>query len=118
MASGAMLPSLLGLFALPESSVWRLSSALVAGPTLCFALVYPTRRRAASAARTPWRIWVDVAILLTAAGALVADALGVASPPCAATFAASLTAILCVSGWAYLQALDILLRQHWARRTK
>ncbi len=113
VAAGAMLPPMLALFGWPERSVWRISSIVVAIPTVLFALIYPVRRRAASRARTPAKVWLDVLLLLVAAAGLLANAAGSLNDPGPALFAASLSGIVCLSGWAYLQALNILLRQHW-----
>jgi len=118
VTAGAMLPILVALFTASEAFVWRSSSGVVAVPTLLFAWRYPARRRAASGVGTPWPVWIDVGVLLAVGGTLTANAAGATLAPRAATFAACLTAILCVSGLAYLQALDSLLRGHWARSRK
>jgi hypothetical protein len=112
VAAGAMLPPLLALFSLPPGLVWRVSSFAAALPSCLFAVTYPSRRRAASGVRTPFVIWIDVFILLGAALVLACNAVGVGFPPGAGPFATALTAILFLSGWAYLQALNILLRPH------
>jgi hypothetical protein len=112
VAAGAMLPPLLMLFALPPSLTWRISSIAAAAPSFLFAVTYPSRRHAASGVPTPLVIWIDVLILLAAALILAWNAAGVGIEPSAGPFAAALTAILFLSGWAYLQALNILLRPH------
>ena len=112
VAAGAMLPPLLMLFSLPPSLTWRVSSITAAVPSFLFAVTYPGRRHAASGVRTPIVIWIDVLILLVAALVLAWNAVGVGFEPSAGPFAAALTAILFLSGWAYLQALNILLRPH------
>ena len=115
VAAGAMLPPMFALFPWPEPLVWRLSSVVVAIPTLLFALSYPARGRAASGQRTPAKVWLDVLVLVLAAAGLLANGTGAVGASGPALFATSLTAILGLSGWAYLQALNILLRQHWRR---
>lgn len=117
VAAGAMLPALLSLLTLPVDLVWRLSSTATALPSFVFAVTYPGRRRAASGVKTPITIWIDVLILLTAALILAANAVGAGFKPSAAPFALGLTAILFLSGWAYLQALNLLLRPHIHRLT-
>jgi hypothetical protein len=114
VTAGAMVPALLALFTASDGFVSRLSSALVAVPTLLFAWRYPARRRAASGGATPWAVWMDVGVLIALGAVLSANAAGAALVPRPATFAGCLTGILCVSGWAYLQALDSLLRHHSA----
>jgi hypothetical protein len=112
VAAGAMLPPLLSLLGLPPVLTWRVASTAAAVPAFLFAMTYPMRRRAASGVRTPVAIWIDVVILLAAALILGGNAAGLAGEPSAGPFAAALTAILFLSGWAYLQALNILLRPH------
>lgn len=112
VAAGALLPPLLMLFSIPSRLIWQVSSIAAAVPSLLFALTYPSRRRAASRRPTPIVIWIDVLILLAAALILAWNGSGVGIEPGASPFAAALTAILFLSGWAYLQALNILLRPH------
>lgn len=112
VAAGAMLPPLLMLFSLPPTLTWRVSSIAAAVPSFLFAVTYPGRRNAASGVATPIVIRIDVLILLVAALILAGNASGVGIQPSAGPFAAALTAILFLSGWAYLQALNILLRPH------
>jgi hypothetical protein len=115
VAAGAMVPALLLLFALPPPLVWRLSSLAAAVPSFLFATTYPRRRRAASGMPTPVAVWIDVAILATAALALASNAAGLGFVPNAALFAAALTGVFFLAAWAYLQALQLLLRPHIAR---
>ena len=110
VTAGALLPPLLALFPLPPGLIWRISSLAAAVPSFLFAVTYPSRRHAASGARTPPVIWIDVLILLAAALVLAWN--GVGFEPSPGLFAAGLTAILFLSGWAYLQALNILLRPY------
>jgi hypothetical protein len=117
VAAGALLPPLLMLYSLPPDLTWRVSSLAAAVPSFLFAVTYPHRRHAASAVPTPVLIWIDVLILLVAAMVLAWNASGVGIEPSAGPFAAALTAILFLSGWAYLQALNILLKPHVDRLT-
>jgi hypothetical protein len=115
VAAGAMIPALLSLFQLPSTTLWRASSAAAAVPSFLFAVTYPWRRRKASGVGTPIAIWIDVLILLFAVGVLGCNASGLGFEPSAGPFAGALTAILFLSGWAYLQALNTLLRPHISR---
>ena len=78
-------------------------------------MTYPWRRQGASGVRTPIGVWLDIGVLLVAATILIANAIGIAFEPGPGPFAVGLTVILFVSGWAYLQALNVLLRQHLIR---
>jgi hypothetical protein len=115
VAAGAMLPPSLSLFPVAESSVWRISSALTAVPVALFAVTYPLRRRAASGVRTPLAIWIDVLVILGFGLLLGCNALGVIVAPGPGPYVAALTGVLFVSGWAYLQAVNTLIRHHRAR---
>jgi len=112
VAAGAMLPGLLSLFHLEEPSVWRVSSAVTALPVVLFAVTYPARRDAASEVRTPIAIWIDVLVMLGFGLLLGCNALGVLVPTGPGPYTAALTGVLFVSGWAYLQALNTLIKHH------
>jgi hypothetical protein len=105
-----MLPALLSLFRLAEPTVWRVSSALAALPMVLFAVTYPVRRRAASGVGTPIVIWIDVLVILGFGLLLGCNALGVLVATGPGPYTAALTGVLFVSGWAYLQALNTLIR--------
>jgi hypothetical protein len=115
VAAGAMLPAVLSLFGVRELSVWRVSSAVTAVPVVLFAATYPLRRKAASGTRTPVVIWIDVLIILGFGLLLLCNAVGVRVPTGPGPYTAALTGVLFVSGWAYLQALNTLVRHHRSR---
>jgi cation transport ATPase len=118
VAAGAMLPPLLALFDLPHPLVWRIASLAAAIPSFLFAVTYPARRRSASGVPTPLVIWLDILVLLAAVAVLVLNCFGVGIAPGPGPFAAALTVILFLSGWAYLQALRMLLKPHLSRLDK
>jgi len=115
VAGGALVPAVLSLFHLPNTALWRVSSAAAAVPSFLFVVTYPRRRRKASGVKTPITIWIDLLILLSAVGVLGCNAGGLGFEPSAGPFAAALTAIFFVSGYAYLQALNTVLRPHMSR---
>ena len=116
VAGAALLPELMALFAVPEELIWRTASAAAALPALLFGLTYDTRRRAASGLATPFAVWIDIGVLLSAALILILNTIGLVVKPGPAPFALALTVILFLAGWAYLQALNMLLRRHHATR--
>jgi hypothetical protein len=63
-------------------------------------------------------IWLDILVLLAAVAVLVLNCFGVGIAPGPGPFAAALTVILFLSGWAYLQALRMLLKPHLSRLDK
>ena len=112
VVAGALLPPLLSLSSLEAAKIWRLASIAVSVPALFFAITYPSRRQFVFGKRTPTSIYTDVAVLSAAGLLLALNASGLIFAPEPFVFAASLTLILCLSGWAYLQALTLLLREH------
>jgi len=118
VTAGAMLPPLMSLFDLPHPLIWRIASLAAAIPSFLFAVTYPARRRAASGVATPFVIWLDIIVLLAAVGVLILNCAGIGITPGPGPFAAALTVILFVSGFAYLQALRLLLRHHSGRLDK
>ncbi len=112
VTAGALLPPLLDLTGLQEGLIWRFGSAAVAIPALVFAATYPHRRHKASGRDMPFAIWLDVLILFSVGVALALNASGALFPPSAVMLADGLTVMLFLSGLAYLQALDLLLREH------
>jgi hypothetical protein len=115
VAGGALFPELLLLGNLPAPIVWRVASGVVAVPALLLALTYPYRRRQASGRKTPLVIWVDVLVLTAVGTTLAVYATGATDLPGPILVATSLTFILFLSGSAYLQALQLLLKEHVGR---
>jgi hypothetical protein len=68
-AAFCMLPPLLALCGLAETTVWRVSSAIIATVLICFGATY-SMRRAASLPSTRWTVsmLVVVALVSNAAG--------------------------------------------------
>jgi hypothetical protein len=115
VAGGALLPALLTLFQLRELVTWRLASAVTAVPVLVFAVTYPARRKLASGERTPPMVWIDTLIILGFALLLGCNALGVVIASGPGPYTAALTGVLFSSGWAYVQAVNTLIRHHRTR---
>jgi hypothetical protein len=112
VAAGGLLPPLLSLSTLAAMQIWRLASMALSVPALFFAITYPYRRQLVSHKRTPARIWNDVAVLCAASVLLMLNASGLFFAPGALAFAVSLTLILCLSGWAFMRALQLMLGEH------
>jgi len=112
VAAGSMLPPLLALFFWPAELIWRVSSAVVAIPAFLFAVTYPARRRSVSGMQMPLAVWLDVLVLPFLASVLILNAAGVVIQPGPGPFGLALTGILILAGWAYLQALRMLLQRH------
>jgi hypothetical protein len=112
VAAGALLPALLALLQFTDLQCWRLASVAIAVPSLLFACSYPSRRRAASGSPTPIGVWLDVIIIVVLSLMLFLNGVGGFNSRNPGVFAFALTGILFVAGWAYLQALNTLLRRH------
>lgn len=115
VAAGALLPPLLALFGLPPPMIWRVCSLITATPSFIFAVTYPSRRRIASGVPAPLAIVADVVVLTSISVMLFLGAAGIGVTAGPGPYAASLTFILFLSGYAYLQALNLLLRGHLDR---
>jgi hypothetical protein len=113
-----MLPPLLFLFPIPQEWIWRISSLAAAVPAVVFGVTYPSRRFEAANTPTPVIIWIDIGVLLLAALVLFCNAFGIGFTPGPGPHCAGLTSILFLSGWAYLQALKLLLAPHMKRLPK
>jgi len=105
----------MALFGWPLSVIWRICSLITAVPSFVFAVTYPSRRRAASGVATPIAIWADVMVLTLISIMLFCSAAGFGVDAGPGPYSASLTFILFLSGYAYLQALNLLLRGHLDR---
>ena len=76
-AAFCMLPPLLGLCGLTETTVWRVSSAIIATVLLCLGAIYPMRRAALMTDPVPRARWMPmVAISTPVVIALVSNAAG------------------------------------------
>jgi hypothetical protein len=110
VAGGCLLPPLLALFGLAESTVWRTSSGVAAIPILMFVATVPRRRRAATGGPAPVFVRLLLLLQLFMGLYLLANAMRVYFTPTAANYAAVMAGMLFSSGIAYLMALDIALR--------
>ena len=118
VTAGSMLPPLLALFGWPESRIWRVASLVTSIPVFIFAVTYPSRRRRASGVATPIAIWADVIVLTAITIMLFFSAFGIGVRAGAGPYAGSLTFVLCIAGYAFLQALNLLLRDHLERASE
>ena len=59
-AAFCMLPPLLALCGLAETTVWRVSSAIIAAVLICFGATYPRRRAAITAGSLPSTRWIPI----------------------------------------------------------
>jgi hypothetical protein len=105
----SLVPELLSLLGVSEATLWRIAS-VAAGSLLTLLMIVQFRRRRRIEGHFPG--WV-VAVYLTSAAAVLAlwlNAAGVPYGPGPAPYAVSLTWGLLVSGYVFLQLLDLFLR--------
>lgn len=105
----ALLPSLLNLFALPSTLIWRVSSAVVG--TLAPAVLVSFIRGRARVGRypTPTREYVMWALSLVAVAGLWLNVAGVGLWPSGGPYAVALTWFLFSTGFVFLRGLGELL---------
>ncbi len=105
----ALLPALLGLLHVPESVIWRGSSAVAA---LIFTLLLLTqfrRRRAIEAGQFPPWVVVIYAISLVTVLGLWLNVAGIPFAPTVGPYAVALAWALCVFGFIFVRTIDIFL---------
>ncbi|SIO35029.1 hypothetical protein SAMN05443247_04277 [Bradyrhizobium erythrophlei] len=106
-AAFCMLPPLLALCGLAETTVWRVSSAIIAAVLLCFGATYPRRRAAITAESLPSTRWmpiVSVSILVVVA--LVSNAAGFPYRPTIGPIAVAATWSLGCGATVFVLALN------------
>ena len=104
-----MLPPLLALCGLSATSVWRVSSAIIAVVLLCYGAAYPMRRAAYVAERVPRARWVPiVAVTTLVIAALIGNAAGVPFAPAIGPVAIAATWTLGCGATVFVLALNAL----------
>jgi hypothetical protein len=109
VTAGALLPSLLALYGLAPTTVWRLSSIIMAIPVLVFVVTLPRRRRAASHHRVPPYVWILLCAQMLIVLYLVMNAIGTPVETGVAPYAAAMTGLLFSAGIGYVVALAAAL---------
>jgi hypothetical protein len=108
-AAFCMLPPLLALCGLSTTSVWRVSSAIIAVVLLCYGAAYPARREAYVAERVPRGRWVPIVAPSTLViAALIGNALGVPFAPAIGPVAIAATWTLGCGATVFVLALNAL----------
>jgi hypothetical protein len=111
LAAGALLPALLNLYELPEAWIWKSSAVIFGLPYLILLLTFPHRRQAATGRPTP------LVVLVTFVGlgsisliAMIGYVLGGFAHKVAA-YASALTVNFFTLAFAFVIALDVILRE-------
>lgn len=111
VTAGSLLPSMLALYGLSSTTVWRVSSLVMAVPVLAFVVTLPRRRRAAGHHRVPRYVWSLLLVQLILVAYLVMNAIGTPIETGPAPYAAAMTGLLFSSGIAYVVALAAALAE-------
>lgn len=111
LTGGALLPSLLGLFEMPESQIWPVAAVIFAVPKLLLLLSYPYRRRRAVGARPP----VVFYVVFVGFGSVVVAAMLVyilaGFKYAAAVYVTALVLNFFICAFAFVLALDVIMGQ-------
>jgi len=108
---GALLPSLLALLGLRANLILRVASGVSGTLVLVFNATYPARRRAATGAAMPKKVWIVATLIYIVAAVLLANAAGAPIRSSVASHALGLTLLLFATVLAFLFGLDLLPRQ-------
>jgi hypothetical protein len=109
-AAGALVPSTLALFDLPEPLVWKLSALLFGLPMLALLLTFQRRRIAATGhGAPPIVLVVMVGLGSLSLAAMIASVL--AGYAYAAAYAAALLFNFLALAFAFVVALEVILRE-------
>ena len=111
LTAGALLPALFALFDLPEALIWRASAVLFSLPMLALQTTYPIRRRNVAGKGPPLPI-IAVFVVLGSAVTLAMLAYELAAVRyTAAVYIAALTIDFFTVVFAYVVALDVIMRE-------
>ena len=106
-AAFCMLPPLLALCGLAETTVWRVSSAIIAAVLICFGATYPMRRAAITGGSLPSTRWMPiVSVSMLVVVALVSNAAGFPYRPTIGPIAVAATWSLGCGATVFVLALN------------
>jgi glucose uptake protein GlcU len=105
-----LLPTTLEFTGLSEMWIWRVASLI--GGILYIVLLWRAnkRRRKAMGNSMPRHIYIISAISLIAILAILGNAIGFPYPPGPSAYAISITWLLVVGAWSFIQDLDIFFK--------
>ncbi|HEX3858375.1 MAG TPA: hypothetical protein VHV58_02140 [Pseudolabrys sp.] len=111
MAAGSLFPSVLNLYDIPEPWVWKASALMFGIPMLALLLTYQSRRIAATGESAPPLIQaVFVGLGSLSLAAMIGYVFGDFAHPVAA-YVSALTVNFLTHGFAFVVALEVILRQ-------
>jgi hypothetical protein len=111
LTAGALLPPLLALYDFEEQWIWRSSGVLFALPMLFLQITYPRRRRRVVGSRPPPAIFAVFVVLGAAVTLAMLVYVLAGLQYSAAAYITALTIDFLTVAYAYLVALDVIMRQ-------
>lgn len=118
LTAGALLPVLLSLYELPDAWIWKSSAVIFGLPYLTLLLTFPHRRLTATGRPTPQIVLVIFiglgSISLVAMGGYVLGGFAYK----AAAYATALTVNFFTLAFAFVIALDVILREPTDEKSK
>jgi len=111
LTAGALLPTLISLYDVPENWIWRGSSLVFALPMLSLQITYPRRRRKVLGKGPPPAIFAVFVVLGSATTLLMAGYVLAGLPYGAAAYITGLTIDFFTVIFGYVNALDIIMQQ-------
>lgn len=117
IAGFSMLPPLLAMFKLPQSTIWCASGTVAAVLQCLFILIWYLRRRTMTDRPLPRLSFANVIFQLLTALFLLLNAAGIVLEPGAGAFSAGVTAFMLSAAIAYMIALGTLLEEAPSRKS-
>lgn len=116
IAGFSLLPPLLAMFKLPQSTIWRASGSAAAVLQCLFILIWYLRRRIVTDRPLPRVSLANVIFQILTALFLLLNAAGIVFEPSAGAFCGGVTAFMLSAAIAYMIALGTLLEEAPSRK--
>jgi hypothetical protein len=107
----ALVPTLLDLLHVPDTVIWRLSSAAAGSIFTFFLLIQFRRRRTIEPGRFPPWVVLTYAFSTVAVAGLWFNVAGIRFPPSVGPYAVALTWALCIFGFTFVRTIELFLNR-------
>jgi hypothetical protein len=111
LTAGALLPSVIALYDISESLIWRASAILFALPMLSLLLSYPHRRRKAVGKGPPPTVFAVFVVFGSAVIVAMLVYVLTGFQYCAAAYVTALILNFFTTAFAFVTALDVIMQQ-------
>ncbi len=106
-----LVPTLLNLLHLADSTTWRLASAAAASIFTVLLLIQFRRRRVVESGRFPLWVVIIYAVSILAVAGLWLNVAGIPFSPTVGPYAVVLTWALCVFGFIFVRTIELFLHR-------